>query len=411
MTGKERRVRLSRGDSDTYGGMASSRDVSIDQLRGLCVLMVLLVHSIVAYMTLWPTQSTKFKLTSAPIIDVPRWAGFDLIAAFNDSFLMALMFLLSGVFVWPSLGRKGAAAFLRGRFIRLGIPLALVLGLLMPLAYYPSYALTGAEPDFYAYARAWLSLGAWPSGHAWFIWVLLVFDLLAAISYGLLARRTFVARRLARSTADHPLAAVGVLLVASTLAYVPLAMYFGPDRWLTYGPFSFQASRPALYALYFAAGVLIGALDMKRSIFANDAWLTRLWPIWLTAGFAIFTLRIAIIATYILPSAAAQRPAPLALRLLNETTLALCCGTFCVGFIAWSRSVSFMRTGALNSLGANAYGMYLVHYLFVVWLQFALLRVPTNGPAKAAVVFVCTVSLSWALIGALRRIPVVSRVL
>jgi hypothetical protein len=50
----------------------------------------------------------------------------------------------------------------------------------MPLAYYPSYAVTGGDPGFLAYARAWLSLGFWPSGPAWFIWLLLVFDAVAA---------------------------------------------------------------------------------------------------------------------------------------------------------------------------------------------------------------------------------------
>ena len=49
---------------------------------------------------------------------------------------MALMFLLSGLFVWPSLERKGGARFLRDRVLRLGVPFAVAAGILMPLAYY-----------------------------------------------------------------------------------------------------------------------------------------------------------------------------------------------------------------------------------------------------------------------------------
>ena len=45
---------------------------------------------------------------------------------------------------------------------------------------------------------------------------------------------------------------------------------------------------------------------------------------------------------------------------------------------------------ALDSLSANAYGMYLVHYVFVVWLQFALLDVALFAVGKAAIVFVGT---------------------
>ena len=55
--------------------------------------------------------------------------------------------------------------------------------------------------------------------------------------------------------------------------------------------------------------------------------------------------------------------------------------------------------------------MYLVHYLFVVWLQFAML--PTAMPAvvKAATVFAGTLLASWALTAAIRHIPPVAHVI
>jgi glucans biosynthesis protein C len=43
-------------------------------------------------------------------VDSQRWAGFDIAVLFNDSYFMPLMFLLSGLFVGPSLGRKGRLA-------------------------------------------------------------------------------------------------------------------------------------------------------------------------------------------------------------------------------------------------------------------------------------------------------------
>ena len=159
---------------------ASARDASLDYLRAFIVLLVLLHHSVLAYAVMWPAQPRTFSILPAPIVDPQRWAGFDVLVIFNDTFFMALMFLLSGLFVWPSLERKGAARFLRDRILRLGVPFAVAAGILMPLAYYPSYAVTGADPGFLAYARAWLSLGFWPSGPAWFIWLLLVFDAVAA---------------------------------------------------------------------------------------------------------------------------------------------------------------------------------------------------------------------------------------
>jgi len=159
---------------------ASARDASLDYLRAFIVLLVLLHHSVLAYAIMWPAPPRTFTILTAPIVDPQRWAGFDVLAIFNDTFFMALMFLLSGLFAWPSLERKGGAKFLRDRILRLGVPFAVAAGILMPLAYYPSYAVTGADPGFLAYSSAWLSLGVWPSGPAWFIWLLLVFDAVAA---------------------------------------------------------------------------------------------------------------------------------------------------------------------------------------------------------------------------------------
>jgi hypothetical protein len=47
----------------------------------------------------------------------------------------------------------------------------------------------------------------------------------------------------------------------------------------------------------------------------------------------------------------------------------------------------------------------------VVWLQFALLAVVLGPIAKGAIVFVGAVALSWGIVAALRRVPVIARVL
>ena len=62
-----------------------------------------------------------------------------------------------------------------------------------------------------------------------------------------------------------------------------------------------------------------------------------------------------------------------------------------------------------DSLNANAYGMYLIHYVLVSWLQYALLRSSLPGIAKGSLVFLGTLDLSWSVTAALRRIPAVAR--
>jgi surface polysaccharide O-acyltransferase-like enzyme len=296
--------------------------------------------------------------------------------------------------------------------LRLGVPFAVATGILAPLAYYPSYAVIGVHSDFLAYAHAWLSLGYWPAGPAWFIWLLLVFDAIAAGLYALRhhwLENTRVPWLL--GVRDRAPAFVTVLIVVSALVYVPMELAFGADRWPILGPFTFQVSRLFLYATYFAAGSHLGTAGAQSGILARNPGLARRWPIWLSAGLAAFSLRLAIIVTLVLPVAINHRPLPLTPRLLSDVTLVLCCGTISVAFIALFRRFAAARRVLFDSLSASSYGMYLVHYPVVVWLQFALLTVALGPIAKGAIVFVGAVVLSWGAVVTLRRVPVIARVL
>src|SRR5882762_709345 len=158
-------------DVSDQAAVTSGRIVALDRARTFITLLVLLHHSAVNY--------TYFGSG-----DKMRWLGFDLVVLFNDSFFMACMFLISGLFVHDSLTRKGPAIFLRDRALRLGIPFLLSVFVLMPLAYYPTflrYHLPGTT-DFNFLHFWWrtVTVGPWPSGPAWFLWVLLVLDVLAA---------------------------------------------------------------------------------------------------------------------------------------------------------------------------------------------------------------------------------------
>jgi hypothetical protein len=52
-----------------------------------------------------------------------------------------------------------------------------------------------------------------------------------------------------------------------------------------------------------------------------------------------------------------------------------------------------------------------VHYVFVVWLQYAMLSMAMPAVIKAAVVFAGTLLLSWGTTAALRSIPLGSRLI
>jgi surface polysaccharide O-acyltransferase-like enzyme len=74
-------------------------------------------------------------------------------------------------------------------------------------------------------------------------------------------------------------------------------------------------------------------------------------------------------------------------------------------------------SSVLDPLRDNAYGIYLLHYVPVLWLQYWLFGM-SFGPVdqvtaiiKAVIVFAATLAISWAATAALRKIPGATHVL
>jgi len=383
----------------------SRSSLALSDLRAAVILIVLGFHSSLAYLDSLPPSAQPFlsppyPWRSFPIIDNERWLGFDLFCAPQDVYLMSLMFFLSGVFVWPSLARKGSWDFIRRRVLRLGLPFGLAVFLLMPVAHYPVYLVTAVDPSAVAFWQSYRALPFWPNGPLWFLWQLLVLNIAAAGVHWLAPGWEAPLGKMA-SLGGHPSRFFAGLVTASALAYVPLAIAFTPWEWLQLGPFGLQLSRPLHYAVYFFAGVGIGIYGIEKGLLASDGVLARRWAMWLVAAFAAFLL-------WITPTALIFKlwdAAPLGLQIIADLGFVLSCASSCFFLVAVFLHFARNRSRVLDSLSRNAYGMYLVHYVFVVWLQYALLNAPLFAFAKATIVFGGTLVLSWATSAGLRSLP------
>ena len=67
--------------------------------------------------------------------------------------------------------------------------------------------------------------------------------------------------------------------------------------------------------------------------------------------------------------------------------------------------------GRLMRCSPSAYGVYLLHYIFIIWLQYAVYDYSLPADVKFAIVFAGTLAMSWALTAMLRKIPVVARMI
>jgi|SRR5208337_4520590 len=386
-------------------------NVALAYLRTFVVILVLAHHTSLAYFPKVPLTRTSLlvqpRLWKAfPILDSHRWTGFAIFAVFNDMFFMSLLFFLSGLFVWNSLERKGTRTFIRDRMLRLALPFIFAAAIVAPLANYPAYATRNADPSVAGFLRQWLSLGEWPSGPAWFIWVLLVFDCVAA---ALFVKSPKFGERLGKLSSNanrHPARFFGLLIGMSALVYIPMVIPLGADYWTAFGPFHFQTSRIVHYAVYFFMGVGVGAYGVERGLLAPDGMLARHWLRWTIAMPVAF---IPVVAWGVSVAWLSRNVSPIVLGLIGGPVLPLSCAASCFGFLALFVRFANRRTRALDSLSDNEYGMYLIHYALVSWLAYAMLAAPLPAVAKFALVFAGVVALSWSTSAALRRIPGVAR--
>jgi peptidoglycan/LPS O-acetylase OafA/YrhL len=380
------------------------RDLSIDYLRTTLTLMVLAHHSCLAY-TSWAffDKQDSFR-SNAPVVDVTRWAFFDYAENFNDVFFMSLMFFISGLFVYPAIKKYGTVKFMRDRGRRLWYPYAFALVILMPIAYYASWQLSANNHGFLDFYKR-LAARGFVAGPPWFIWTLFLFDVALALIAWPLQRWIPKAGQLMTRLPKRPVLTFLVMFVLAAAAYLPLLSRYGFSAWTGF-PFAIQISRIALYSLWFTFGFLVGVPRFADGLLAPDGKLARRWPYWIAGCVLAYN------ALWFVPQwSVVHQLSPLEHGVVWALLWVLSCVASCFGFLALFRGIKIKSRAWMNSLTRCAYGMYLVHYIYVLWLQRLVLDRPIHPSIKFLFVFLATTLLSWATVQAALRIPKVRDVL
>ena len=385
--------------------MKADYNVAVGYLRAFARLLVFALHSFVAYYA-GPHPITGAVLRmSIPIDDPKHFAGARILVAFNEISLMSLLFFLSGLFLWPSLSKRGAGKFLRDRLVRLGLPFLVCGGLVAAIAYFPAYLAQTAHPSFTDYCATWLTPARWTTGPGWFLLVLFIYDLVAMAVHSVAPGWGHRLAGLATSAQAKPLRFFLLLLLLSAVAYVPLALLLGPYDWWHISIFWLQKSRALHYAVYFFLGAAAGAYGLNRGLMAPGGNLAKHWLWWSLASVAAFL----IVANLLKLTIDKNLEQDLLLGTLADVGFVVCCAVCAFALIAIF--VRFARRNRiLDAFADNSYGMYIVHYMFVTWTQFALLKSSMSAPLKALCVFGVTLAGSWLLAAALRRYPPIGRI-
>ena len=318
-------------------------------------------------------------------------------ALIAEMFGMGVFFLLAGYFTPGSYDRKGGAAFVRDRLVRLGIPLVVYDLLLDPLTIY----LARGRPGSYL-----LQLRTIGPEVAWFIVALLLFTLLYAAWRSLSRKRSAAVPRQASLPSTR--AILGFIVALGLGSFVvrlwwPLLFSGWPTWWL-----QLLGLQGGLLPQHLSLFVL-GCIAYRRNWFTQitprmgrDWALVALLAIlgavpFITVGMATGTLEDFMGGFYWQSLVMAIWEAFLVVGV-------------CLGALALFRQ-RWNRPGRLaKGLAASSYTVYLIHPLVLVSVASAFSPVALYPLLKFVIAVLLVLPLSFLVGFALRKLPLANRI-
>lgn len=410
----------------------------LDHMRGLVIALVVLQHAVQGYAEQWGGRLW--------FIDLPdRSRAFDVIFMWTDSFIMQALFFLAGMFVFPSLYRRGWSSFTWEKISRLGIPTVLAIIFLVPPLGYLKYEQT-QEPGI-GYMEYW-SHFLTPSGIRaagfWFIAMLLLFTLVAAIVDRTLP---FITNFIGKATAwlgSRPI--FGYLIVGGIAA---ILIGYSDIRWGTYwwmsvsdlfggrdetwaqgilGLFAARSNMLFSFIFFFILGLGISKSEILTKTNIMDK-ASENWLLWLALTMVLSIIYSWYNQTYLFTGAFNDEVRYYIARggtwanawpIIWDVAPGILVRTTIHGFLCTAQIFTIMIIlyrftnkdgGWWASLGACSYGIFFFHEPIVVWTQYALRDGNFSNTLKMLLVFAIALSGAWIFTAkVLRKLPVTRRV-
>lgn len=361
------------------------RDISIDNLRAVVIVLVVLLHSALAYTSYSIFNPANWIESTAPIVDTRRSIIVDPVVSYLDTFFMPLLFLVSGYFIVSSLTRYGSGRFLIHRIKRLGVPFIFGVLFIAPLSFLPSFLAANLQSST-PYLLRFFTKDGWPIGPPWFLWVLLVFNVIIALLYRV---------KPALLTRFNKFPKASTIFLITFIAFFPFRLIGHHGWWFSLGPFDLQPIRMGLYFTY----VMIGIALSNAGGLPKAEWMRR-WPVWLLIGFLGF------IAYAVFNGETVRLPNFVSVLIVSLSFAVSCAGSS-MGVLGVFNNYGKRMNAFFNSLNVNSFGIFIIHYVFTIWIQYYLLLVQWPALVKFSITFIGSLFLSWGTSIILRKIPLV----
>ena len=315
---------------------------------------------------------------------------------------MGFFFLLAGYFTPRSYDRKGGAAFLRDRLIRLGLPWLVYSLLLEPLVVYIAHGLPGSFWSFYPmYLHR---VGSIAGGPIWFVELLLFFSILYAAWRWLAISRAQAASGTGAVPGSR--AILGFILGLGLLSFV--GRIWWPQNSQP-GPLNLPLGYLFQYVCFYVLGIVAyrGNWLFKLTPRMGRDWsLIALLATLLFFGLAIPYWAITGRQAFIEFMGGFHWLSPV--YTLWESFVIV---GVCIGLLVLFRQRLNHQGRLAISLAASVYTVYLIHPLVLVGFSYAFHVVTLYPLLKWAIAVLITLPLCFLISGLIRKIPLVNRVL
>jgi glucans biosynthesis protein C len=367
----------------------------LDNLMICLSILVVLHHVSIAYGTMggW-SYVTSEKLPGAAQIFLSALTGLE------ASFSMSLFFFISAFLTIPSLEKKGVSKFLKARLIRLVVPLLFVMIIFAPsILYFIEIHNKTTQLSWFSYV---LQQNTKPyTSHVWFILVLIIFELVYIGYWKFIKPHFSISKYLPDNIPTHMNILAVILLCGGVTLIVrqffPLGQNFIGIEFSNITPYIF------MYA--------IGLLVYRKN------WLDELSRkvaiAWFSISLIAATYFCAII--YLL-----SKYPPIVNKFISGITwesvsLSFAQTFLCIGFSGFflqlfKKKFNFTNS-ILSTIRKNRYGVYIFHSAVVVGVTIILESLMLKPSIKYIIACILSVAFSYMLVGLIRKIPIVKRII
>lgn len=365
-----------------------TRLLFIDNLRACLTILVVAHHAAQPY---GPTGGAW------PIANPERAAILGPFFAVNAAFFMGLFFLISGYCLPAAYDSKGIQQFLLTRFQRLGIPLVFFSLLVFPIVL---YRLDAPSVSFFAFImQAYLHPLKIEVAHLWFLVHLLFY----AVCYSLWRQISHQWSIDFLAKCPGSCLMVAYLLSLTIITFI-VRIEYPIDRWVQlFGFVPTEIAHLPQYVSLFIVGIMAARRSWLRQIGKTQGFL------WLGIGLSAALLRYAYSVAH-LPDMTAGGGWDWRSAVWSGWESTICVG-LCAGLLVLFREKLNFQNKILRILSNNAYTVYLIHLLVILYLQLTFTHASIDPLTKFSLVTVIGVPLCFGISSLLRKLPLVRQVL